>query len=136
MSDEVFLDTNILVYGFDPEAAAKQRVSKGLLDSKGWFVSWQVIQEFSSVALHRFAVPMKSNDLADYISLKLWPRCSILPSDAIFSQAIAIHARYGYRYYDCLIISSAIVGGATKLLSEDLQHGQKIGALSIINPFL
>ena len=73
MSAEVFLDTNILVYGFDPEAAAKQRVSKGLLDSKGWFVSWQVIQEFSSVALHRFAVPMKANDLADYISLKLWP---------------------------------------------------------------
>ena len=59
--------------GFDPEAAAKQRVSKGFLDSKVWFLSWQVVQEFSSVALHRFAVPMKANDLADYISLKLWP---------------------------------------------------------------
>ena len=136
MSAEFFLDTNILVYAFDPGSPTKQSVSKKLLNSKGWFVSWQVVQEFSSVALHRFAVPMKPNDLADYISLKLWPRCSILPSDAIFSQAIAIHARYGYRYYDCLIISSAIVGGATKLLSEDLQHGQKIGSLSIINPFL
>ena len=95
MSAEVFLDTNILVYAFDPGAATKQSVSKGLLDSKNWFVSWLVVQEFSSVALHRFAVPMKPNDLADYISLKLWPRCTILPSDAIFSQAIAIHARYG-----------------------------------------
>ena len=136
MSAEFFLDTNILVYAFDPSSPTKQSVSKKLLNSKGWFVSWQVVQEFSSVALHRFAVPMKSHDLADYISLKLWPRCSILPSDTIFSQAIAIHERYGFRYYDSLIISSALVGGATQLLSEDLQSGQKIGSLNIINPFL
>jgi predicted nucleic acid-binding protein len=34
-----------------------------------------------------------------------------------------------------LIVASALAGGAKKLLSEDLQHGQRIGSLEIVNPF-
>jgi predicted nucleic acid-binding protein len=99
-------------------------------------VSWQVIQEFSSVALHRFKVPLKSGDLSDYIALRLWPECHILPSQAIFNQAISIHGRYGFRFYDSLVLASALAGGAKTLLSEDLQDGQRIGSLEIVNPFL
>lgn len=136
MPAEVFLDTNILVYSFDPGSPAKQRRAKELLAGSGWFVSWQVVQEFSSVALHRFKVPLEPGDLSDYLSLKLWPRCKILPSEIILTKAIALHSRYGFRYYDSLIVASAIAGRARTLFSEDLQHGQSIDSLTIRNPFL
>lgn len=136
MPAEVFLDTNILVYSFDAGSPAKQRKAKELLAGSRWFVSWQVIQEFSSVALHRFKVPLKPQDLSDYVSLKLRPRCKILPSEVLLTKAIAIHARYGFRYYDSLVVASAIAGSAKTLFSEDLQHGQAIDSLIIENPFL
>ena len=80
MPAEVFFDTNILVYRFDSDSPAKQEKAKELLAGSGWFVSWQVIQEFSSVALHRFKVPLKPRDLSDYISLKLWPIAEYFPA--------------------------------------------------------
>lgn len=135
MSAEVFLDTNILVYCFDAGNPVKQQTAKKLVAEKNWFVSWQVIQEFSSVALHRFKVPFKPADLADYIEWKLWPACRTLPGLAVFRQAASLHGRFEFRYYDSLIIASALAGGAQKLLSEDLQHGQRIGSLEIVNPF-
>ena len=136
MSAEVFLDTNIFVYCFDADNPSKQIIAKKLVSERGWFVSWQVVQEFSSVALHRFKVPLKPGDLADYIAFRLWPECRILPSQAIFNQAMSIHGRYGFRFYDCLVLASALAGGAKRLLSEDFQHGLRIGSLEILNPFL
>ncbi len=82
---------------FTADSPAKQRKAKDLLSGFGWFVRWQVIQEFSSVALHRFKVPLKPQDLSDYLTLKLWPRCRILPSEVILTKAIAIHSRCGFQ---------------------------------------
>jgi len=135
MGAEVFLDTNIFVYCFDSENSDKQARAKELVASRNWFVSWQVVQEFSSVALHRFKIPMKPADLSDYIGFRLWPECRVLPSQAIVQHAVSIQGRLGFRFYDSLVIASALAGGAKKLLSEDFQHGQKIGRLEIANPF-
>jgi predicted nucleic acid-binding protein len=136
MSAEVFLDTNILVYCFDSTNPEKQKISRELVARNNWVVSWQVVQEFSSVALHKFRTPLKSADLADYIELRLWPRCRVLPSEAILRKAATIYERYGFRFYDSLIIASALASGATTLLSEDLQHGQRIDSLEFPNPFV
>lgn len=87
------------------------------------------------MALHRFAVPLKPEDLRDYVALRLWPRCRVLPGETLPAKAIEIQGRFGFRFYDSLIISSALAGGAVKLLSEDLQDGQAIGPLQIVNPF-
>lgn len=135
MPAESFLDTNVIVYAFDASAPEKQRRAKALMEGADWFVSWQVVQEFSSVALHRFKVPLKPADLRDYVGLKLWPRCRVFPSEAIYAKAIEIHGRLGFRYYDSLILASALAGGARRLLTEDMQDGQKIGTLQIVNPF-
>ncbi|MFT7513289.1 MAG: putative nucleic acid-binding protein, partial [Candidatus Omnitrophota bacterium] len=41
-----------------------------------------------------------------------------------------------YRYYDSLVVASAIHAGASRLYSENLQHGRTIAGLEIINPFV
>lgn len=132
---ESFLDSNVLVYAFDDAAPAKQAIAKRLISSNTWVCSWQVIQEFASVALHKFEVPMKPEDLSDYLELMLWPRCKMLPSPELFETAIGIHRAFQYQIFDSLVIASALATGASKLLSEDLQDGQKIGTLTIRNPF-
>ena len=102
MSAEVFLDTNIFVYCFDAQSPEKQAAAKKIVSDPDWFVSWQVLQEFSSVALHRFKVPIKPVDLAEYVEFRLWPNCRVLPSQTVFRQATEIHGRFGFRYYDSL----------------------------------
>jgi predicted nucleic acid-binding protein len=49
---------------------------------------------------------------------------------------MSIHGRYGFRYDDCLVLASALAGGAKTLLSGDLQHGQRISFLVVENPLL
>ncbi len=136
MSDKVFLDTNILAYCFDSSAPEKQRRSREILGNAEWVTSWQVVQEFANLALHKFAVPMKPLDLADYVRLALWPHCTVLPSQELYGAALKIQIQTQYRFYDCLVVASAIASGARLLVTEDLQDGRSIGMLTISNPFV
>ncbi|MCY7350108.1 MAG: hypothetical protein LH606_05515 [Cytophagaceae bacterium] len=50
--------------------------------------------------------------------------------------ALRIKGRYGYQFYDSLIIATALQVGCTVLYSEDMQDGQVIDLrLTILNPF-
>jgi predicted nucleic acid-binding protein len=40
------------------------------------------------------------------------------------------------RFFDCLLIASALHAGCTHFLSEDLQHERQINELTILNPFI
>jgi predicted nucleic acid-binding protein len=137
MPAEIFLDTNVLVYAFDQTAPAKRdrarEIIRGELD---WVVSWQVVQEFCAVALHRFKVPMATADLRDYLDVVLLPRCQVMPTAELYRQALTVQANTGYRFYDSLIVAGALAAGTGRLYSEDLQHGRRIGDLVIENPFL
>ena len=135
MPADVFLDTNVVVYSFDATAPRKRARAREILRGTGWFVSWQVLQEFANVALHRFEVPLRAGDLREYLDLVLWPRCRVFPSGEVFWKALEIHSCLHFRLYDSLIVASAIAGGASVLYSEDLQDGQRIGPLRIENPF-
>jgi predicted nucleic acid-binding protein len=37
-------------------------------------------------------------------------------------------------FWDALIVEAALRGGADRLLTEDLQHGRRIGDLTVENP--
>ena len=137
MTAKIFLDTNILVYAFDREAVAKREFARSLIRSDvDWVVSWQVVQEFCNVALHRFKQPIRTEDLEDTLDLILMPRCLVMPTKEIYLQAIRIQAQTTYRYYDSLIVASALVAGAKQLYSEDMQASRRIGDLEIVNPFV
>ena len=52
-------------------------------------------------------------------------------------KALDVRERYGFSWYDSLIVASALSAGCHRLYSEDMQHGQLIDSqLSVINPFL
>lgn len=136
MSADCFLDTNILVYAFEKEVPQKREIALFLIEPrKLWQISWQVVQEFSSVALHKFKVPLDADYLTDFSTEILWPHCTVFPSPQIHRIAIQIHRDTQYRFYDCLIVAAALESGAKILYSEDLQNGRSFGEMKIVNPF-
>jgi predicted nucleic acid-binding protein len=57
-------------------------------------------------------------------------------TEEIHRSAVELSAHYGYNIYDSLILAAAEQAGCTTLYTEDMQHGQEIGSLTIVNPFL
>ena len=140
MSAKFFLDTNILVYTFDEENPEKREraralVSEALAESRG-AISYQVIQEFLNAALRKFSKPLTAGDAERYLTVVLEPLCAVFAGVELYHQTIDISERWKYSFYDSLVIASALQAGCTVLYSEDLQHGQKIGDLRILNPFV
>lgn len=140
MSDRFFLDTNIFVYSFDRTAVMKARKSaqlirKALTTQKG-IISYQVVQEFFTVALRRFSQPMKAADAEQYLGTVFRPLLGVHSSPALYAEALHLQARSELSWYDSLIVSAAIQAQCTFLFTEDLQHGQRFGSLQVANPFL
>ena len=140
MSDRFFLDTNIFVYSFDQNAAAKakksvQLIREALTTQKG-VISYQVVQEFFNVALRKFAQPMQSADASEYLITVFRPLLAVHSSPALYAEALQIQAQSRLSWYDSLVVSAAIQARCDVLFTEDLQHGQRCGGLTIINPFV
>ena len=55
---------------------------------------------------------------------------------ATVETAWAMEARHGLQYWDCLVLAAAQHSGCTLVLSEDMQHEGRYGAVQVINPFL
>jgi predicted nucleic acid-binding protein len=139
MSDRFFLDTNILVYSFDPVHSdkcdtARQLIEEGLESGSGC-ISFQVVQEFLSLTTRKFPSPMSVESAKKYLHGVLIPLCSVYAYAEIYAETLDIHQRWQYSFYDSLIIAAALRAGCITLYSEDLQHGQKIRGLMIQNPF-
>jgi predicted nucleic acid-binding protein len=53
----------------------------------------------------------------------------------VLRAAFAVQQTHRLSFWDALIVASAQACGATHLLTEDLQHGQQFGTLTVVNPF-
>jgi len=140
MSDRFFLDTNIFVYSFDRSSPAKaqraaQLIHEALTTQKG-VISYQVVQEFFNVALRRFSQPMQAADAEQYLNTVFRPLLGMHSSQALFAEALHLHAQSGSSWYDSLVVASAMQARCDLLFTEDLQHGQRFGDLQARNPFL
>jgi len=140
MSVEAFLDTNILVYHLDDSHPTKHQVAERLvraaLDTGNACISFQVVQECLNVGLRKAEVPLDADTARRYLDTVLIPLWRVMPSDHLYHRGIELQARYGYGFYDSLIIAAAQDMGCSRLFSEDLHHGQVIDGLTITNPFL
>jgi len=134
-----FYDSNLFVYLFDETAPAKQQRADELirraLEEQTACISFQVVQETLNVLTRKLARPLTPADAEVFMQRILVPLWTIMPSAGLYSQAIDLQGRAAISFYDALIVAAALKAGCTRLLSEDLQHGQTFGALRIENPF-
>lgn len=139
MNNGVFFDTNILVYAYDTEDPAKQKVAKNLIlenirNAQGW-LSIQVFGEFFNVVTRRIPEPLTSEEAREAISaLSL---LNITKMDMkLVSRAIDTHQKYGTTYWDSMIVVAAERANCSRLFSEDFNSSQKYHGIIADNPFL
>jgi predicted nucleic acid-binding protein len=137
MTAKVFLDTNVLVYAMDDAAPAKQARARELMAvarAESHVVSPQVLQEFYIAVTRKLTRPLAASDAAAAVGVLA--RLTVVSADAeLVVAAIDIHRRYQFSVWDALILQAAITGGCARLLTEDLQHGFRLGNLVVENPF-
>ncbi len=139
MNAKFFLDTNIFVYSFDLSQPKKKEQALALigeaLTTEQGLISTQVIQEFLNVATRKFTIPLKEEDCITYLRKVLYPLCQEFPDLPLYEASLEIQKNTLYSFYDSLILAAALRAGCEILFSEDLQAGQRIGGLKIVNPF-
>jgi predicted nucleic acid-binding protein len=140
MSGKAFLDTNIFLYSYDTTDLRKHSIANDLIRSVAvsgeGTISYQVIQEFFNVALRKSPTKLSSEDAQQYLTTTFRPLLVVPLSFSLVSDAIGIRERYRLSWYDSLIVAAAQQAGCKLLYSEDLQHGQQFGTVTIHNPFL
>ena len=139
MNAKCFLDTNILVYLFDKSEPDKRRKVKTLLaklqkDRQG-YISAQVVNAFIVIVSQKISHPIPLDEIAEKL-LFLQKRLHISSLHIETSlKAIEMKCRYGYSFWDSLIIASALENNCSVVYSEDMHDGQVIeGTLAIRNP--
>jgi predicted nucleic acid-binding protein len=98
-------------------------------------VSFQVIQESLNTLTRKVRQRMVGVDAAAFLRDVLAPLWKVQPTPALYERALQIQVKQGFAFYDSLIVAAALEAGCLRLLTEDLQHGQKVGPLRIENPF-
>ncbi len=137
MSAAEFIDSNVLVYAYDPTDPIKQRIGQGLVTGAltGHIcISTQVLAEFAAILLHKVSPRASAADVKEILDT-LAPIRVIVPDAEVVRRAVQAHSEYGVHLYDGMIIAAAERAGCSRIWSEDFNHGQKYFGLIVENPF-
>jgi predicted nucleic acid-binding protein len=131
-----FFDTNVLLYMYgddrvkQPQAADvfSEYLRAGLI-----VISTQVVQEFYAAGSRKFRIPA---DRMREMAVELLELPLVLVGASQIIAAILVEQRYQISFWDALILAAAESGGADVVFTEDLNHGQQYGNVTVRNPFL
>lgn len=129
---KAFFDTNVLLYLLSADATKADRAED--LVALGGTISVQVLNEFASVASRKLR--MTHAEIREALA-PIRALCVVTPLTLeSHDRALQIAERYGFSIYDALILAAALEAGCDTLYSEDLQDGQIIDGVLVINdPF-
>lgn len=138
MKDKCFLDTNILICAWDnTEIEKKLWINSFLIKTKlvnELIISTQTLGEFYNVATKKIGLTKEqSYNICQNFS-KIFPVYEISIENVFHAMKISKETQYSY--WDSLILAMAIDTGCSILYSEDLNSGQEIEGLKIVNPFM
>jgi len=133
---KVFIDTNIIVYSMDQGSKKKQGLARALLLEAGksgrGVISTQVLQEFYVAATRKLnADPLYVKEILH--SLTHFELVTIGGNH--INEAIDCSILQRISFWDALIVVAAENAKCNEIWSEDLNHGQIIRGVKIINPF-
>ncbi len=131
-----FLDTNILIYaaaGKEDEPGKHAR-SVDVIRESDVVLSTQVVGEFLHVSRKKYIKVMNVAQINSWAeALMRFPSVDI--DQAIIKSALFVAERYQISFWDAALIAAAERLAAKTLYTEDLNHGQKYGSVTVINPF-
>ena len=135
--ERCFVDTNVLIYLFDNDSPGKQARAQALFDKEKdrIVLSTQVLGEFYVNVARKLEQPLPQDAAAR--AVVDFSRFDVQSVTAELVLAAVRRSRSSLlSYWDSLIVETARNAGAEILFTEDLQHGQEIDGLRIVNPFV
>lgn len=137
MATRSFIDTNVLVYAEASDEPAKQRIAldllKELFETTSGVLSTQVLQEYCNVAIKKLKLPPAHIRA----QLDLYEQFEVVQvTPAIIRAGLDLHQTRSVSFYDAIVLASAQTAGCSVLLSEDMNAGELVGGVRVVNPFL
>lgn len=133
MTDKVFVDSNVVIYGLNA-ALPQYTIATELLLQRP-VISVQVVNETINVQVRKLRRPLAA---AQEVAIFLMESCEVIslePRD--IQQAIELTREYSLSHWDALIVATALRAGCRTLYSEDMHHGLWVTpTLQILNPFV
>ncbi len=139
MKSKIMIDTNILVYAYDPSDIQKEKaainVLNELVDISAGIISAQVLSEFFVTITRKIPYPLTVDQAAERIKVfsQIWPVVEI--NEFIVGEAVRGVLEHQLSYWDALIWAAARLNQAFLILSEDFSHNSTIGGVRFFNPF-
>jgi predicted nucleic acid-binding protein len=137
------VDTNILVYCFDPREPTKRAQARELLRQgaaeKTIRIPHQALIEFVSVVTRRkgYGTPLLPEEEAVRQAEGFMAEFSVLyPNEHVFRMALYGSAAYRLPWFDAHLWAYAEHYGVPEILSEEFEHGRSYGSVRIRNPFV
>ena len=133
-----FVDTNVLVYAFEKTNSERKQIAGRLLDELAaesrLRLSTQVLQELFVTLTRKVRRPCSYAEALSVIEILAgWP-VTVVDVPAIRA-AVELSGTARISFWDALIVVAATRSGAQLLYAEDLNHGQDILGVKIVNPF-
>ncbi len=133
----VFVDSNVLLYAVDEADRNKQQAAREwrsqLWKSRRGRVSFQVLGEFYVNAVRK-RPSAREEARAEVRDLLAWN--PVVANAALLERGWKIQDRDLLSYWDALIVAAAKAASCRYLLTEDLQSGQELERIELVNPFL
>ncbi len=138
MTGPVFVDTNVFVYRHDRSDPSKQACAEQwirlLARRRLGRLSFQVLQELYATLTRTRRLNFDRSEARDIVAvLAVWRPVAVdLPT---LERAWLLQDSSSISWWDALIVAAAQACECRVLLTEDLQHDQKFGAVRVMNPF-
>lgn len=137
MTGLLFFDTNVLAYAMDPSDPIKQKEGRAILmkalSKERLVVSPQILNECFGVLVHKRKIATSS--AVDFYLSAYHDSCTAPLDLQTHRAAIVIEVRHRLSWWDCVAIASALQARCDFFVSEDMNDGQTIESLTVVNPF-
>ncbi len=138
----VLVDTNVLVYRFDPrfpgkQSAATELLRAGIADDSIRIAHQAIIEFVAAVSRPVDAEhPLLESADARREAEELLSQFEVIyPNAEVVRTALRGMAAYSLSWFDAHMWAYAEVFGLTELVTEDFQAGRLYGSVRIVNPF-
>ena|ERR1022692_990872 len=112
LSIPIFSSTRWNPIHLPPKKDRAKAIVERALSSRDGVISFQIVQEFLSVALRKFRPPMTLTEAQSYLERVLMPLCAVFPGEELYHEALSIADETGWSFYDSLMVSAALAAAA------------------------
>lgn len=137
--DRLLVDTNVLVYSFDPADHRKRERAAALLNdlvtTDRGVLSAQCLSEFFNASTKRLRPPLTRAEARDRVDEFAGTFPVLDVSEAVVLEACRGSAEHELSIWDAMIWACAKLNQVPYVLTEDAPHGRRLESVTFLDPF-